>query len=87
MFTVTATPLTLECQLSTIDLYMADIVKLGRRGEFILPRHVRAALGLREGDELLVSLDEEAIVLKRKARRFGQYLETLRRPQGDRERT
>ena len=66
---------------------MADIVKLGRRGEFILPPHVRAALGLREGDELLVSLDDEVIVLKRKARRFGQYLETLRRPHGDRERS
>jgi bifunctional DNA-binding transcriptional regulator/antitoxin component of YhaV-PrlF toxin-antitoxin module len=43
---------------------------------------VRATLGLKEGDELVVSVDEEAIVLKRKARRFGQYLDRLSRGVG-----
>jgi bifunctional DNA-binding transcriptional regulator/antitoxin component of YhaV-PrlF toxin-antitoxin module len=38
---------------------------------------VRAAWGLKEGDELLLSLEEEAIVLKRKARRFAEYLDAL----------
>jgi len=65
---------------------MTDIVKVGRRGELMLPSRVRAALGLQAGDELLVSLDEETIVLKRKARRFAQYLDSLRRPAADRER-
>ena len=48
---------------------MTDIVKVGPRGELMLPSRVRAALGLQAGDELLVSIDEETIVLKRKARR------------------
>ena len=57
---------------------MADVIRLGRRGELVLPRRVRATLGLREGDELLLSCDEESIVLRRKARRFGEYLDRLR---------
>ncbi len=65
---------------------MADILKIGRKGEVVLPRRVRTELGLNEGDELVVSLDGEAIVLKRKARRFGEYLDALGRPPLGRER-
>ncbi len=61
---------------------MADIVKVGRRGELVLPRRVRAEFGLQEGDELVLSFDEDAIVLRRKARRFAEYLETLGRAPG-----
>jgi len=64
---------------------MADILRVGRKGEVILPRRVRAALGLQDGDQLVVSVDDDAIVLKRKARRFAEYLETLSRlPERDR---
>jgi AbrB family looped-hinge helix DNA binding protein len=56
---------------------MADIVKIGRHGDVIIPRKVRAALGIEEGDELLLSIENESIVLTRKARRFGAYLEAL----------
>jgi AbrB family looped-hinge helix DNA binding protein len=65
---------------------MADVVKLGPKGEVILPRRVRANLGLREGDELVLSFDEESIVLKRKARRFAEYLENLHRAPSGRQR-
>ena len=65
---------------------MADILKMGRRGEVILPRRVRAALGLHEGDELVLSVDDESIVLKRKARRFAEYLDGLGRAPTGRER-
>lgn len=64
---------------------MADLVKLGRKGELILPRRVRAALDLKEGDELEVSLQDESIVLQRKARRFSAYLERLSGGGRDRE--
>ena len=56
---------------------MTEVIKVGSRGELVLPRSVRATLGLREGDELVLTLDEEAIVLKPKARRFAQYLDRL----------
>jgi AbrB family looped-hinge helix DNA binding protein len=65
---------------------MADILKLGPRGEVVLPRRVRAALGLQEGDELSLSLEDESIVLKRKAHRFAEYLETLGRTSTSRRR-
>jgi AbrB family looped-hinge helix DNA binding protein len=56
---------------------LADIIKLGRKGELALPRAVRAALNLKEGDEMTVSVEDEAVVLRKRARRFGAYLERL----------
>jgi len=62
---------------------MADILKVGRKGELLLPRHARATLGLREGDELVLTIEDDSLVLKRKARRFAEYLENLgRKPTG-----
>jgi len=58
---------------------MSDIVKLGARGEIVLPRKMRADLGLNEGDSLTVDVEGEAIVVRRKARRFGEYLEKVGR--------
>jgi AbrB family looped-hinge helix DNA binding protein len=63
---------------------MSEVIKLGRKGELTLPRRARAALGLREGDQLVLTVDEDAIVLKRKARRFAEYLDTLGRKAGGR---
>jgi len=65
---------------------MSDVLKVGRKGELMLPRSLRATLGLREGDELLVTFDDESIVLKRKARRFAEYLDTLGRMPAGRDR-
>jgi AbrB family looped-hinge helix DNA binding protein len=61
---------------------MADILKIGRHGDVVIPRRVRAALDLKEGDELLLNVDGDNIVLSRKAKRFGAYLETLRKKSG-----
>jgi AbrB family looped-hinge helix DNA binding protein len=65
---------------------MADVLKIGRKGEVLLPRPVRAALGLQDGDELVVSIDDDAIVMKRKARRFAEYLDAIGRAPAGRER-
>ncbi len=66
---------------------MPEIVKIGSKGEVVLPRRIRIELGLHEDHELLVTLDDEAIVLRRKARRFGEYLERLGRTSIGRTRT
>jgi AbrB family looped-hinge helix DNA binding protein len=58
---------------------MVDIVKIGRHGQVVLPRRVRAVFGLREGDQLVLTVEDESIILKRKARRFAEYLDTLSR--------
>jgi bifunctional DNA-binding transcriptional regulator/antitoxin component of YhaV-PrlF toxin-antitoxin module len=56
---------------------ITEVVKLGPRGQLALSRRVRAAFSLQEGDELVLSVEEEQLVLRRKARRFGEYLEAL----------
>ncbi len=56
---------------------MADIVRVGRKGELTLPRRVRAAFNLKEGDELEVTVQDESIVLQRRARRLSAFLERL----------
>ena len=61
---------------------MADILKIGRRGEIILPRRVRAGLDLKEGDELLLEVEGDTLVLSRKAKRFSAYLETIQGKKG-----
>lgn len=58
---------------------MADLVKVGPRGQVTLPRKMLADLGVKEGDTLLVDIEDEAIVLRRKARRFAEYLEKFGR--------
>ena len=64
---------------------LTEVVKLGRRGAIELPRRVRTAFGLQEGDELVLTVEEEQLVLRRKARRFGEYLDglTLLRPRDE----
>lgn len=53
---------------------LTEVVRVGRRGELALSRRVRAAFSLQEGDELLLSVEEDQLILRRKARRFHEYL-------------
>jgi AbrB family looped-hinge helix DNA binding protein len=55
-----------------------EVIKLGKRGEMVLPRRLRSSLGLREGDELVASLEDKRIILERRARGFSAYLDVLR---------
>lgn len=56
---------------------MAETVKVGKNGEIVLPRRIRAALSLQPGDELEVSLERQTVVLRRRAGSFRAYLERL----------
>ena len=40
-------------------------VRLSKKGQFVIPKEMREALGVKEGDELLVTLEEERVVLTR----------------------
>jgi AbrB family looped-hinge helix DNA binding protein len=42
---------------------IAKSVRLSRKGQFVIPKEMREALGVGEGDELLVVLDDGRIVL------------------------
>lgn len=43
---------------------MTIIVKLGQHGRMIIPAEVRHTLGLKEGDELLLSIGDKRLVLE-----------------------
>jgi AbrB family looped-hinge helix DNA binding protein len=40
-------------------------VKLSRKGQFVIPKEMRDALGLKEGEEILVTLEGVRVVLTR----------------------
>jgi len=40
------------------------IVRLGEKGRITIPASIRKALGLREGDRLILSVEREAVVLR-----------------------
>lgn len=61
---------------------MTEIVTLSRKGEVVLPRHIRGELGLQPGDELELTVENGSIVLRKKAGRFAAYLERLARRSG-----
>jgi AbrB family looped-hinge helix DNA binding protein len=46
---------------------MSKSVKLSRKGQFVLPREMREALGLKEGDTLLLTLRDDQVTITRAA--------------------
>ena len=40
-------------------------VRLSKKGQFVIPKNMRDALGMKEGDELLVTLEGRRVVLTR----------------------
>jgi hypothetical protein len=62
-----------------------DVAAVGRRGEIALSRRIRAALGVQEGDELLLSVEDGRLVAERRARRLATYLDVLAGPSSARD--
>jgi AbrB family looped-hinge helix DNA binding protein len=56
---------------------LVEVVKLGKRGALVLPRRVRSALGLNDGDELIVTVEEQRVVMEHRRRGFGTYLDVM----------
>lgn len=56
---------------------LVEVVKIGKRGEVILSRRLRSSLGLQEGDELVLAVEDKRIVMERRARRFSAYLDAI----------
>lgn len=44
-------------------MIMSRSVKLSQKGQFVIPKEMREALGVKAGDELLVTFDEGKVVL------------------------
>lgn len=41
------------------------LVRISSKGQFVIPKAIRDAVGIEQGDELLVTLDGEAVILTR----------------------
>jgi len=46
-------------------MIMTKSVRISRKGQFVIPKEMREALGIREGDEIIATLDGERVVLAR----------------------
>ena len=44
---------------------MTKAVRLSRKGQFVIPKEIRKALGVEEGGDLLVTLDGKRAILTR----------------------
>jgi AbrB family looped-hinge helix DNA binding protein len=42
---------------------LAKSVRLSKKGQFVIPKEMRKALGVKEGDELLVLLEDGRMIL------------------------
>ena len=62
---------------------MIEVVKIGKGGELTLPRKVRSALGLQEGDEVMLVVGEKKVTLERRVRGFSGYLDVMMSPAED----
>lgn len=47
------------------------MVRLGKKGQMVLPKEIREALGLKEGDPLIVALKEEGEALLTTPERYA----------------
>ncbi|MCX8103057.1 MAG: AbrB/MazE/SpoVT family DNA-binding domain-containing protein [Candidatus Bipolaricaulota bacterium] len=47
------------------------IVRLGRKGQMVLPKEVREALGLEEGDSVIIALEEKGQALLATPERYA----------------
>ncbi|MBI2369146.1 MAG: AbrB/MazE/SpoVT family DNA-binding domain-containing protein [Deltaproteobacteria bacterium] len=43
----------------------AKLVRLSKKGQFVIPKGMREALGIKEGDELLITIEGRRLVLAR----------------------
>ena len=46
---------------------ISKLVRLSKKGQLVIPKRMREALGVKDGDELLASLEGERVVLARPA--------------------
>jgi AbrB family looped-hinge helix DNA binding protein len=57
-----------------------SVAVIGSRGRLVLPREVRDALGVREGDTVFFLLEGEQVRLAAAPEDFGEYMRLLSGP-------
>jgi len=56
---------------------MPITTKLGKKSQVVIPKEVRNAVGITEGDELIIDVVEDKIVIKQKPKSYSKKLKGL----------
>lgn len=56
---------------------MLTIIRLSKKSQIVIPKDVRKAVGISEGDELIVDTDKEKIILTVKPKSYARRLKGL----------
>ena len=57
--------------------YLEETVKVSEKGQIVIPKKVRDKMGLDTGDELIVNLVDQKIMLRKKPKSFTDYMWNL----------
>ncbi len=58
---------------------MLHAVKVGKRYQVVIPADIRRGLGIKEGDELFLSVDKDRIIFRIKPKSWTEFGEGLHR--------
>jgi AbrB family looped-hinge helix DNA binding protein len=64
---------------------VVEVARVGKKGEIVLPRRVRSSLKLREGDEVVLTITENRLILERRVRKFAAYLDAISAAMGSKD--
>lgn len=58
---------------------MLTTIKLTKKSQMVIPKSIREAVGISEGDELIVDIDKNKIILTVKPKSYSKRLKGLHR--------
>ncbi|HHN66018.1 MAG TPA: AbrB/MazE/SpoVT family DNA-binding domain-containing protein [Nitrospirae bacterium] len=58
---------------------MSLTVKIGKKSQIVIPKKLREAIGISEGDEIIIDLEDDRIVIKPKPDSYTKKLKGLHR--------
>ena len=56
---------------------MPKNVKIGKKSQIVIPKEIRDGIGIVEGDELIIDIIDDKIVLLRKPKSYSKKLKGL----------
>ncbi len=58
---------------------MSLVVRVGKKSQIVIPKKFREAIGISEGDEIIMDLEDDSIVIKPKPESYTKKLKGLHR--------
>lgn len=58
---------------------MMTTIRLTKKNQMVIPKNIREAVGISEGDELIVEVDKNKIILTVKPKSYSKRLKGLHR--------